>query len=85
MLQGSNVLIAAHTGSGKTLSYLIPVIHRLRQQEQQSDACALQAPRRPRVVVLVPNAELGLQTLVISRANSAEVFLVFAAERSSLL
>lgn len=36
ILSGGNVVVAAETGSGKTLSYLIPLVQRLKQEEASS-------------------------------------------------
>lgn len=59
-MQGKSALFAAQTGTGKTLSYVVPIIHQLKQAELQSEAI-LTLPNRPRSVILVPNRELAMQ------------------------
>lgn len=59
VVDGKSCIIADQSGSGKTLAYLVPVIQRLREEELQglsksSSGC-------PRVIVLVPTAELASQ------------------------
>ena len=47
-------------GSGKTLAYLLPLVQRMREEEQSaSDSLTLR--NSPRVLVLVPTAELCTQ------------------------
>ncbi|CAG9764690.1 unnamed protein product [Ceutorhynchus assimilis] len=53
--QGHHTLLAAETGCGKTISYLVPIIQKLVQTEQPK------ALNTPKVVVLVPNRELAYQ------------------------
>lgn len=69
VMRGHNVLCAAETGSGKTLSYLLPVAHRLQgnPQDQRSD--------RIRAVVLVPSRELTEQVAAVSRMLCAPLGL----------
>ncbi|XP_070689080.1 probable ATP-dependent RNA helicase DDX28 [Pempheris klunzingeri] len=69
VMKGHNILCAAETGSGKTLSYLLPVVHRL-QAEKDSEMYAERA-RKIRSVVLVPSRELAEQVAAVSRTLSA--------------
>lgn len=62
IMKGHNVLCAAETGSGKTLSYLLPIINRLRTDEKSS---------RIRALVLVPSRELADQVVAVARRLSA--------------
>ena len=49
-------------GSGKTIAYLAPLIHRIKQEE---DNCGLITRlNRPRACVVVPSRELAHQTMV---------------------
>lgn len=57
--RGKSCIIADQSGSGKTLAYLAPVMQRLRQEELQG--LAKSSSRSPRVVILVPTAELASQ------------------------
>ncbi|GJT94849.1 DEAD-box ATP-dependent RNA helicase 50 [Tanacetum coccineum] len=61
VINGKSCIIADQSGSGKTLAYLLPVIQCLRQDELQGIAKSL--PGSPRVVILVPTAELASQVL----------------------
>lgn len=54
MLEGKDVIAQSHTGTGKTLAYLLPVLQRLESQELTKEVQA---------VVLVPTRELGMQIL----------------------
>lgn len=59
VINGKSCIIADQSGSGKTLAYLLPVIQCIRQDELQGIAKSL--PESPRVVILVPTAELASQ------------------------
>ena len=37
LIKGNSALLAAQTGTGKTLAYTIPIIHRLKQAELQNE------------------------------------------------
>ena len=37
LIKGKSALLAAQTGTGKTLAYTLPLIHRLKQAEIQSE------------------------------------------------
>jgi len=56
-LEGSDVLATAQTGTGKTLSFLIPIVEMLQRTEGH-DACAL--PHAQALIVL-PTRELAMQ------------------------
>ncbi|XP_075966351.1 putative ATP-dependent RNA helicase DDX28 [Anarhichas minor] len=66
VMKGHNVLCAAETGSGKTLSYLLPVLHRL-QADKESEMHAAEGAQKTRAVVLVPSRELAEQVAAVSR------------------
>ncbi|XP_028120654.1 DEAD-box ATP-dependent RNA helicase 50 isoform X1 [Camellia sinensis] len=68
VIGGKSCIIADQSGSGKTLAYLLPVIQRLRQEELQGLGKSL--PQNPRVVILVPTAELACQVLRNCRSIS---------------
>ncbi|KAJ8611425.1 hypothetical protein CTAYLR_009006 [Chrysophaeum taylorii] len=63
VLRGEDVVIGAETGSGKTLSYLLPAIERIEPTENR---------RYPSVLVLVPNRELGVQLQRVARQLGAD-------------
>ncbi|PON52794.1 hypothetical protein PanWU01x14_206360 [Parasponia andersonii] len=66
--EGKSCIIADQSGSGKTLAYLAPVVQRLRQEEV--DGVSKSSSQSPRLVVLVPTAELASQVLVNCRSMS---------------
>ncbi|KAK2408158.1 P-loop containing nucleoside triphosphate hydrolase superfamily protein [Trifolium repens] len=72
VLSGKDVVIAAETGSGKTYSYLLPLIDKLRDtQEHSLDVVSdkeVYPPARKVLLVLCPNVQLCEQ--VTSMANS---------------
>lgn len=76
ILDGKDVLGIAQTGSGKTLSYVLPILERLRKS-------ALGKNRHVKVLVLVPTRELAIQVeevfreycqLIPERVKSLAVF-----------
>ncbi|XP_034725704.1 probable ATP-dependent RNA helicase DDX28 [Etheostoma cragini] len=73
-LKGHNILCAAETGSGKTLSYLLPVVHRL-QAKKKSEMYAGSA-HRISAVVLVPSRELAEQVAAVCRTLCAPLGLL---------
>jgi hypothetical protein len=44
LAKGGSFLLASHTGSGKTLSYLLPVVQRLKLQERQQQVSSPAPP-----------------------------------------
>ncbi|KAM3625976.1 uncharacterized protein V6R79_020716 [Siganus canaliculatus] len=69
VMKGHNILCAAETGSGKTLSYLLPVVHRL-QAYKRSEMYTEDA-HKIHTVVLVPSRELADQVAAVSRTLCA--------------
>jgi len=59
LLKGDSVVGIAETGSGKTLSFALPILHRLKQLENHGEG--VQVESRPRALILVPTRELGEQ------------------------
>jgi len=80
------VLLLAETGSGKTLSYLVPAVQRIKEAEERMGCRA--RPRRPRAIIIVPTRELGEQVLLVAKSLSHEarfsVAGVFGGARLSL-
>eukprot|EP00007_Cunea_sp_BSH-02190019_P009578 CAMPEP_0174238980 /NCGR_PEP_ID=MMETSP0417-20130205/13143_1 /TAXON_ID=242541 /ORGANISM="Mayorella sp, Strain BSH-02190019" /LENGTH=510 /DNA_ID=CAMNT_0015317875 /DNA_START=81 /DNA_END=1611 /DNA_ORIENTATION=- len=74
----SSSLLAAPTGTGKTLAYLIPLLNYLVNEERAemeaklaeglSADLASVAPARPRALILVPSRELTLQVGEVTRS-----------------
>ncbi|XP_033101138.1 probable ATP-dependent RNA helicase DDX28 [Anneissia japonica] len=65
LLEGKNVLFAAETGSGKTLTYLLPVLNMLFKERETFDLQVL--PKEPRAMILVPTRELATQVEQVAR------------------
>lgn len=59
LLAGRSLVGVAETGSGKTLSYVLPLLHLLKTLEDGGEAVT--EPGQPRGLVLVPGRELGEQ------------------------
>lgn len=55
ILQGSDVLASAQTGTGKTAGFALPLLQRLQRQAGGA------APRRVRALILTPTRELAAQ------------------------
>ena len=55
-----------NVGSGKTLAYLAPLIHRLREEEERHGV----VPRlkRPRSLILLPSRDLAAQVLSVAKS-----------------
>lgn len=79
IIQGTSVLCAAETGSGKTLSYLLPIVHMLKKQEEEASLATsptdeskkwIRMRRRPRAVILLPSRELVDQILSVAKVLS---------------
>ncbi|CAL9219927.1 unnamed protein product [Arabidopsis halleri] len=68
VIDGKSCIIADQSGSGKTLAYLVPAIQRLREEELQGQSNS--SSGCPRVIVLVPTAELASQVLANCRSIS---------------
>ena len=64
-----HVLLADHAGSGKTLSYLVPLIQQMKMDEIKTGG-PVGKSGKPRIVVIVPTAELCTQVLRVCRALS---------------
>ncbi len=59
IMAGRDLMACAQTGSGKTASFLLPILHTLIKKGFQSKTGA--AVQTPEVVVLAPTRELALQ------------------------
>ncbi|XP_051135249.1 DEAD-box ATP-dependent RNA helicase 50 [Andrographis paniculata] len=65
---GKSCIMADQSGSGKTLAYLVPLIQSLRQEELAGISKPIS--QSPRVIILVPTAELASQVLTSCRSLS---------------
>ncbi|KAG5883916.1 hypothetical protein JTB14_032139 [Gonioctena quinquepunctata] len=63
---GNHVMLAAETGCGKTLSYLLPIIQELSENKAES-------PNTPKAVVIVPSRELAYQVGEVAKILSESV------------
>jgi superfamily II DNA/RNA helicase len=59
MMSGQSVVGVSETGSGKTLTYALPLIHLLKSIEDQGNPVTEEAS--PRAIVMVPTRDLGEQ------------------------
>lgn len=57
VLQKQDLLVQAHTGTGKSASFILPILHMLRLQKDKDDY----KKARIRILVLAPTRELVLQ------------------------
>ena len=62
MLQGRDVLGQAHTGTGKTAAFALPVLSKLNFQ-----------PKKPGTMVLVPTRELAIQVSEAFQAYAVHI------------
>lgn len=70
LLEGRDAFIAAQTGSGKTLSYMLPIVERLCAKGGASVAPSASSGgscATPYAIVLVPTQELGIQVRDVAR------------------
>ncbi|XP_038595773.1 probable ATP-dependent RNA helicase DDX28 [Tachyglossus aculeatus] len=70
LLRGRHSLVAAETGSGKTLGYLLPLMQRLLHRPRPSPGATRHAVAKPRGLVLVPSRELANQVWAVLEALS---------------
>ncbi|MBY0410105.1 MAG: DEAD/DEAH box helicase, partial [Burkholderiaceae bacterium] len=61
ILQGSDLLGAAQTGSGKTAAFALPVLQQWQLGAGTGGSSGAGGPRRVRALVLVPTRELAAQ------------------------
>lgn len=61
---GHHTLIAAETGCGKTIAYLVPMITEILRQKKEEVGLEKRPFNTPRAVILTPGRELGMLYLV---------------------
>lgn len=59
LLNGKTVVGVAQTGTGKTLAYALPVLHKLKTLENEGQPVSIES--YPRAAIIVPTRELGEQ------------------------
>ncbi|EPZ36844.1 DNA/RNA helicase, DEAD/DEAH box type domain-containing protein [Rozella allomycis CSF55] len=63
LMQRKSAVIAAETGSGKSLAYMLPLVHNMFHDKFTMRSITRQ--KNPRAVILVPTRELALQVLSV--------------------
>ncbi len=71
---GASVVVAAETGGGKTLAFLLPLMELMKREEVKSGAPETRAAR-PRALVLAPTRELAQQIYGVAKLLSHHVKL----------
>lgn len=61
VLAGNHTLIAAETGCGKTLAYLVPIVHNLLKRKRSGVGYRTGTFNMPQVLILTPGRELAEQ------------------------
>ncbi|CAK9035685.1 unnamed protein product [Durusdinium trenchii] len=64
LLEGVSTFILAQTGTGKTLAYVLPIVHKLLTTNTEG---FFPKSRRPRAIIVQPTRELALQTIKVVR------------------
>ena len=68
----NDVLVSTHTGSGKTLSFLVPIIQNLLIENnsnlKQSSSSSSSSTAYPRAIVIAPGRELASQIVSVARS-----------------
>jgi superfamily II DNA/RNA helicase len=62
LMKGKDIMCAAQTGTGKTLAYLVPMLHKLWTDQEVPNW--RRRGQRMRGLILVPTRELGVQIKV---------------------
>jgi superfamily II DNA/RNA helicase len=65
-MRGGHVLISSATGEGKTLAFLLPIAHQLKDDEDARGVATRVA--RPRAIIISPTRELALQTMRVAKS-----------------
>lgn len=73
LLERKSVVVVSETGSGKTLSYVLPLMNMLRIEEETHGGTSLKST--PRAIVLAPTRELAQQIYDVMKSVSHHVKL----------
>merc|ERR1712013_88306 len=65
IMEGKNVFCAAQTGSGKTYTYIAPLLNAIKDKSEEGYMGRLQ---RPKAVIVAPTRELAAQILRVVKA-----------------
>jgi ATP-dependent RNA helicase RhlE len=79
-LEGKDVLATAQTGTGKTLSFLIPIVEMLQKSDQRGAEALIVLPTRE----LAMQVEKAFRTVRTSSAQTVALVVGGMAERSQL-
>eukprot|EP00931_Biecheleriopsis_adriatica_P060143 TRINITY_DN36104_c0_g1_i2.p1 TRINITY_DN36104_c0_g1~~TRINITY_DN36104_c0_g1_i2.p1 ORF type:complete len:682 (+),score=133.16 TRINITY_DN36104_c0_g1_i2:81-2048(+) len=64
LMGGTSVFMLAQTGTGKTLAYVLPVVHKLLESNTEG---FFPLSKKPRAIILQPTRELAMQTIKVVR------------------
>jgi hypothetical protein len=67
ILEGNDVLISTHTGSGKTVAFLAPLIEKIISRGRSVHEGEQASSQQPQVYVVVPGRELASQVVAVAR------------------
>ena len=82
VMRNRKILFAAQTGSGKTLTYLLPLFQKLKSEEdallgqqgknvnRMEAIASIRAPASPRAIILLPTRELVKQVYKVAKGLS---------------
>jgi superfamily II DNA/RNA helicase len=72
LLEGGDTVVGSHTGSGKSLAFMLPLIERQRRWEASASGGGRIKPRpqRPRSIILAPTRELVTQIVGVAKTVS---------------
>lgn len=72
LLRGGSVALGSGTGTGKTLTYALPIVHLIKEEEARGVGTRSQ---HPRAIILLPTRELERQVLAVFKqlAHCAKV------------
>jgi ATP-dependent RNA helicase RhlE len=73
LMSNQSVVGVSETGSGKTLTYALPVLHLLKSLEDQGKPVT--EPARPRALILAPTRDLGEQISKVFKSFTHETRL----------
>lgn len=73
MMSGQSVVAVSETGSGKTFSYVLPLLHKLKSIEDEG--LSVTELGTPRAIVMVPTRELGEQVSKVFKTFTHETRL----------
>jgi len=73
LMSGQSVVGVSETGSGKTLTYALPILHMAKTLE--NDGNPVTEPASPRAIVLVPSRDLGEQVSKVFKNYTHETRL----------